>query len=60
MIEGLKRFALANIVLFVVVLIILPPVGVILFGLFFVPIIIVVGFGWLFAGVRAVFTRGTT
>jgi len=59
MIESLKRFAMANLVLFLAVLIILPPVGVILFGLLFVPIIIVVGFGWLFAAVRSVFVRGT-
>jgi hypothetical protein len=60
MIEGLKGFAMTNLVLFIAALIILPPVGVILFGIFFVPIIIVVGFGWLFAGVRSVFTKGNT
>jgi len=47
MFEGLKRFVFANFVLFMVILIVLPPVGVILFGLFFVPFIIVTGFGWL-------------
>jgi hypothetical protein len=60
MFESLKGFAFANILLFLAVLVILPPVGVILFGLFFVPIIIMVGFGWLFAGVRSVFTKGTS
>ena len=35
MFEGLKRFVFANFVLFMVILIVLPPVGVILFGLFF-------------------------
>jgi len=60
MFENLKGFAFANVLLFMAVLIVLPPVGVILFGLFFVPIIIMVGFGWLFAGVRAVFTKGNT
>jgi hypothetical protein len=60
MFENLKGFAFANLFVFMVILIILPPVGVILLGLFFVPIIIVVGFSWLFAGVRAVFSKGTS
>lgn len=58
MFEFIKRFIAVNFLIFMAILIILPPVGVILFGLLFIPFIIVAGFAWLFAGVRSVFTKG--
>jgi hypothetical protein len=57
MFEGLKRFLLANLILFVAVIIILPPVGVLLLGIFFVPYLFVVGTAWLVQIARTIFAH---
>lgn len=57
MLDAIKGFAFANLVIFVVILIILPPVGVVLFGLLFVPIIILSGFAWLAGLVSTIFRK---
>jgi hypothetical protein len=57
MLEGLKRFLLANLILFIAVIVILPPVGVALLGIFFVPALFVVGTAWLVQAARTIFAR---
>lgn len=55
--EAMKAFLAGHVVLFLIILLVLPPLGVILFGLFFVPILIIVGFAEVVWFIRSIFTR---
>jgi hypothetical protein len=55
--EAMKAFLTGHIVLFLIILVVLPPLGVILFGLFFVPILLIVGFAEVVWFIKTIFTR---